>query len=257
MISEFAPQGKMDDLIAQTYEQDRGYKRLYESALAVSPYVGMPPTTLVPDRGFDVLPCLGADAVAGFCDQVFDEAGCGRFTDLTDAEMTALLAQIRTPAVHKAIATALGCHYAFVFAEAAAATPVAGGPTAGAMISFRWHADNGPRAHLKIILYLDGPDSHDGATSFLDRQTTEAIAAAGYLFPKNEDRLADLGPLAAAHGITLVEHRLSPQAGEAVLFHPAQVLHRGLLPSFGRRRTFWGSFPTPCPSPRRCRPAWG
>jgi hypothetical protein len=137
-----------------------------------------------------------------------------------------------------AIATALGCNYAVVFAEAATATPVSGGPTAGAMISFRWHADIGPRAHLKIILYLDGPEAHDGATSFLDRQTTSAIAAAGYLFPKNEDRLADLGPLAATHGITMVEHRLAPQAGEAVLFHPAQVLHRGVLPSYGRRRTF-------------------
>ena len=101
--------------------------------------------------------------------------------------------------------------------------------------SFLWHCDRGPRRFLKILLYLNGTESHGGNTEFLDRSTTQEFERLGYVFGPNKRRSADLAPLARKNGVRY-EPRLWPiKGGEALLFEPAGALHRGIMPSRGER----------------------
>jgi hypothetical protein len=116
--------------------------------------------------------------------------------------------------------------------------------------SFLWHCDRGPRRFLKILLYLNGTESHGGNTEFLDRSTTQDFERLGYVFGPNKRRSADLAPLARKNGIRY-EPRLWPiRGGEALLFEPAGALHRGIMPSRGERYLL-SLMLTPSPLPWR------
>ena len=43
-------------------------------------------------------------------------------------------------------------------------------------VSFRWHCDKGPAAHLKLLVYLNGTPEHGGNTEFIDLADTEGVA---------------------------------------------------------------------------------
>ena len=101
--------------------------------------------------------------------------------------------------------------------------------------SFLWHCDRGPRAFLKILLYLNATEEHGGTTEFLDRDSTAEFERIGYVFGPNRRRQADLAPLARRFGIAYAPIRWSVRAGEALIFEPSNVLHRGVLPSRGAR----------------------
>lgn len=101
--------------------------------------------------------------------------------------------------------------------------------------SFLWHCDRGPRRFLKILLYLNGTAEHGGNTEFLDRPTTQGFERLGYVFGPNKRRAADLGPLARKHGMPYRPLSWPVKAGEALLFQPASVLHRGIMPTRGDR----------------------
>lgn len=69
----------------------------------------------------------------------------------------------------------------------------------------------------------------------------------GYFFCPLQERLADLTELDRVHGIAAVpEIQLAPTAGEAILFQPSRVLHKGIRPTWGRRRMFSLGI-IPCP----------
>lgn len=104
-------------------------------------------------------------------------------------------------------------------------------------VSFRWHCDKGPTAHLKLIVYLNGTASHGGNTEFIDLADTAAVAREGYLFGWSKTRTGDVGELSRLAGRTLSTHLEPRDAGEAVLFQPARVLHRGISPTRGPRLT--------------------
>jgi hypothetical protein len=104
-------------------------------------------------------------------------------------------------------------------------------------VSFRWHCDKGPTSHLKLIVYLNPTAAHGGNTEFIDLPDTLAVARRGYLFGRSKTRTGDTSRLAqiARHPIrTQLRQR---EAGEAVLFQPARVLHRGISPTRGPRLT--------------------
>lgn len=104
-------------------------------------------------------------------------------------------------------------------------------PAENPNVSFRWHYDGGPSRHLKILLYLNGTEEHGGDTLFVDRETTDAFKEAGYVFCDINERLTDLDDIAAENGISFDPVSLAPNAGEAILFEPMNIMHRGCWPT--------------------------
>jgi hypothetical protein len=107
--------------------------------------------------------------------------------------------------------------------------------TEQASVSFRWHCDKGPSAHLKLIVYLNPTAEHGGNTEFIDLAGSEAVARRGYLFGRSKSRASDIRHLSRIAGKELVGHARELRAGQAVLFQPSRVLHRGLSPVRGDR----------------------
>lgn len=104
-------------------------------------------------------------------------------------------------------------------------------------VSFRWHCDKGPSAHLKLIIYLNPTDAHGGNTEFMDLADTMAVAERGYLFGWSKTRTGDVARLSRMAGRPLATQLRARAAGEAVLFQPGRVLHRGVSPTRGDRLT--------------------
>ena len=101
--------------------------------------------------------------------------------------------------------------------------------------SFLWHCDKGPTSHLKLLLYLNPTAEHGGATEFIAKPATRAIGRTGYVFGPVNERRSDIRPLAETAGIAFETISCDMAAGEAVVFEPARVLHRGILPRTGPR----------------------
>ena len=104
-----------------------------------------------------------------------------------------------------------------------------------ASVSFRWHCDKGPRAHLKLMVYLNDHSEHGGGTSYLDLAGTAAVARSGYVFARGRRRSGSLKELGALAGLELQAQDHHPRAGDAVLFQPSRVLHSGITPTRGPR----------------------
>ena len=103
--------------------------------------------------------------------------------------------------------------------------------------SYRWHRDNGPSSHLKLIIFLN--DDHDGGTAVISREDSRKFIDAGYLFGLPEKkRLFRLDEFAEEHGISYTPYKIQPKAGSGLLFEPTNVLHKGVYPTFGERRVF-------------------
>lgn len=104
-----------------------------------------------------------------------------------------------------------------------------------ASVSFRWHCDKGPSAHLKLLVYLNDYSEHGGGTSYLDLLGTAAVARTGYIFARGQRRTDSLAQLSALAGCQLEAYNHHPRAGDAVLFQPSRVLHSGITPQLGPR----------------------
>ena len=104
-----------------------------------------------------------------------------------------------------------------------------------ASVSFRWHCDKGPRAHLKLLVYLNGHSEHGGGTSYLDLAGSAAVARTGYKFARGRQRTDSLAELATLAGRALEAYDHHPRAGDGVLLQPARVLHSGIMPTHGPR----------------------
>jgi hypothetical protein len=107
-----------------------------------------------------------------------------------------------------------------------------------ASVSFMWHCDLGPRAHLKLLVYLNDFSEHGGGTSYLSLADSDAVARTGYTFIRGRRRTESLDELAKLVGQPLTAYDHHPQAGDSVLFQPARVLHRGITPNRGPRYVF-------------------
>jgi len=104
-----------------------------------------------------------------------------------------------------------------------------------AIVSFKWHCDKGPSSHLKLIVYLNPTREHGGNTEFMDVEDTAAVARRGYLFGWSKTRTDDVAHLSRLAGRPLGTELRERAAGEAVLFQPSRVLHRGISPTRGDR----------------------
>lgn len=122
-----------------------------------------------------------------------------------------------------------------------------------ASVSFRWHCDMGPSAHLKLLLYLNDSRTHGGGTAFLDLDDTARLVDSGYVFGRTRQRIGDIDALAHLAGRELRPNTRDFRAGQGVLFQPARVLHTGLTPTLGPRFVL-----TLCllPSPVHWTEAW-
>lgn len=103
------------------------------------------------------------------------------------------------------------------------------------IVSFKWHCDKGPSSHLKLIVYLNPTVDHGGNTEFMDLEDTLAVARRGYLFGWSKTRTGDVAHLSRLAGRPLATEVRERDAGEAVLFQPSRVLHRGVSPTRGDR----------------------
>jgi hypothetical protein len=144
-----------------------------------------------------------------------------------------LLERILQGDVDRAIAGYFGSEYLVHWVALALTRPVVGGES----VSFRWHCDKGPSQHLKIIVYLNPTADHGGNTEFMDRDDTLAVAREGYLFGWSKLRTSEVEDLSRLAGRPLATRLEERDAGEAVLFEPSRVLHRGVTPTRGPRLT--------------------
>ena len=101
-------------------------------------------------------------------------------------------------------------------------------------VSMRWHCDSGPTRHLKMLVYLN---ETDGATGVIKRMDTDLFFRAGYAYCELKQRLGDDGTreFALKHEIPFCPTFVTPPPGQAILFEPALVLHRGKAPTEGER----------------------
>ena len=97
-------------------------------------------------------------------------------------------------------------------------------------VSMRWHCDSGPTRHLKMLVYLN---ETDGATGVIERMDTDLFFRAGYAYCGLEQRLGDDGTreFALKQEIPFYPTFVTPPPGQAILFEPALVMHRGKAPT--------------------------
>jgi hypothetical protein len=152
---------------------------------------------------------------------------------LEDPTLLRRLAQSAlTPEIDTHCLDFFGSEYFVYWCTLSRTAPQEDGP---ANVSFMWHCDRGPRAHLKLLVYLNDYSEHGGGTSYLDLDASEAVARSGYVFARGKRRTGSLDEISllARRPITAYDHL--PLAGDAVLFQPSRVLHRGITPKLGPR----------------------
>jgi hypothetical protein len=102
-------------------------------------------------------------------------------------------------------------------------------------VSGGWHYDNHyPPGYFKIMFYLNDTMEHHSGTDFFDAETSRQFSdRTGYIGFAGE-RLNELsGVLSKQERKNLIPFR--PRAGDAAIFWPSRVLHRGIYPR-GRTR---------------------
>jgi len=99
------------------------------------------------------------------------------------------------------------------------------------VVSFKWHCDKGPARHLKLLCYLNGSEEHGGNTEFIDRESSKRVAQKGYLFGRVAKRTSEISALSDLAGTPLRSVLEPIAAGQAVIFSPSTVLHRGVSPT--------------------------
>lgn len=94
--------------------------------------------------------------------------------------------------------------------------------------SIHWHCDAGPEKHLKLLVHLCDMREHDGGTYFVDRETTAKLKDIGYVHGGHKTRTFNIEPLCEYYNIKYDPIMLKTDIGEAVIFNPGQLLHRGV-----------------------------
>jgi hypothetical protein len=102
-------------------------------------------------------------------------------------------------------------------------------------VSGNWHYDNHyPPSYFKIMFYLNDSSEHHSGTDFFDADTSRQISDRTGYIGLTESRLKDMGGIISKHERkSLIVFR--PEPGDAAIFWPGRVLHRGIYPQ-GRAR---------------------
>lgn len=192
-------------------------------------------------QGYTTLPVMSADAAAGLLRAVSQDQEIARLKrdsaklegyQLDNPELVARLLEASLSAAVDAQALRFFRSEYMVYWYTLSRTAPSSEP---ASVSFRWHCDKGPQAHLKLLVYLNDYTEHGGGTSYLDLAGSTAVSRTGYMFARGQRRTESLEELAAMAGTPLQAYDHHPRAGDAVLFQPARVLHSGITPTRGPR----------------------
>ena len=230
---------RIDENTAE-YDQRRGYAAYHAHCRAQAPVTKTASSPTL--QGFEVLPGLVPPARAvTLREHVIAAAEFSLLKKnardlhgyrLRDrAQIADLFAAVLRPDVDALARNFLGCEYLVHWMTVAATQP----SKQPSSISFRWHCDKGPTEHLKLMVYLNDAEEHGGGTAFLPPRASAAVAATGYLFGRAKKRTVDLATLAQRAGQPLTAVEVRAAAGDAVLFQPTTVVHRGITPTRGPR----------------------
>ena len=240
--------------VEHRYDTKGGYRAHLDRCRDHCPEVQVDATAPIVRTGYEHL-CAASEATAAELERTLLEGFATRsgpeksphlsYFDIDDRDFERrLLEEILTPSVEEKIMAFFGSEYFVYRCSAGISVPVAN----LGFNSFRWHCDRGPHSHLKLTFYLNGWEEHGGGTAFLDLETTRRISASGYVFAPVRTRVADLGPIARKHGAGYAPWFQKMKAGEAILFQPARVLHKGQLPTLAPRHVVTVALlPSPIP----------
>jgi hypothetical protein len=221
--------------------------------------VGTPPDGGLARLGFQVVPVLSAAQAAALKVEILSHVSTSRaskkdidYADVLQFDNVSFLLPFFEQILSSEIDARLVAHFRseyFIYSLSISRTM----PAAKSQRSFLWHCDRGPKDFLKINLFLDATADHGSTTEFVNRTDSAALERLGYTFGPNKRRVADLAPLARSAGIAVQPAHPDVKAGEALLFEPANVLHRGILPHRGVRHMLSIML---VPSPIPWRSAW-
>lgn len=224
------------------FDEVSGYREYLQRCQAASLAPMSPePTQVLRERGFEHLRVLPAEEAVQLRETLLartypetsrKNTGIMARLHLDDAELEArLLSTVLSAPVADRIRAFFSSEFLVYWYTITRALPA----RALSRHSFLWHCDKGPQAHLKLLVYLNGTREHGGNTVLVDLETSRRMTATGYVFGHVDDRCEDLGALAHRAGIDFNPVVRALEAGEGLLFQPACVLHRGLLPETGQR----------------------
>ncbi len=101
-------------------------------------------------------------------------------------------------------------------------------PTTG--LSYLWHRDFDPMSKIHVLIYLTDCGAESPATLLTTFDDTRRCAQNGYSFPPRSRRIADLNELSPGDPDPIVPVRPRLAAGDATVFAPSRILHRGDIP---------------------------
>lgn len=224
------------EALTYRYDIELGYKRHHIACMDKAQRTGLGPLDPLSRHGFSKLPVLSKETSANLVERFRQAGGALGPKDLGQDGIGRVFEEMFSGPLDQGIRRFLNCLYGVLFVDFSVSRPMTeDGLASPEGQSYNWHCDVAPTPYVKLLVYLTGRDEHDGATEFLDMATTAQFRRAGYVFCPKTQRLKDLSDLAQAHGIDFAPARLLPEQGEAAVFSPGQVLHKGIPPTHGER----------------------
>lgn len=110
-------------------------------------------------------------------------------------------------------------------------------PNPDPLVSFRWHWDSAPLGQLHVMVYLtdSGPGGAGGATEFLARPLSEQLRQTEYFARGVDARALEVEDMPGGTALRDYVIRATPQRGDALIFPPGLICHRGVPPTTGYR----------------------
>ncbi len=224
------------DAITFRYDIELGYKRHHIACMDKARRNGLGPLDALSRLGFVRLALLSKETSTNLVTRFRQGGGALGAKDLGQEGMGRLIEEMFSGPLDQTVRRFFGCLYGVLFVDFDVSKPMTGDALDGPEgLSFNWHCDVAPTPYVKLLVYLTGRDEHDGATEFVDMATTAQFRRAGYVFCPKSQRLRDVSDLARLHGINMAPEKLLPEQGEAAVFSPGQVLHKGIPPTHGER----------------------
>ncbi len=231
--------------VAEEYDINRGFAAYHERCRSLfdSPNlatVAGPPSSIT-QNGVEILPVLKparAAEIIGLLEKRYARTNIKKDSsdlvgwDITHPELIDdILGNVLQGNIDRRITDYFGCSYLVHWATFTVASSAAPEAT----VSFNWHCDKGPTAHLKLMVYLNSNAEHDGTTAFLDRDQTDRLKDKGYVFGWTKARVSDLAYIEKRTGLKLLPVQPHMNAGDGILFEPSRVMHKGVNPTYGER----------------------